>query len=198
MRWCRRTPARESSVPAIKVLFLAGPPSSCARATSIARGALSSTIDERALTSGEDRRELVRRYDLELSERAIGRTLVLAPAPELSGVAEAAPLHVVVGDLRHELGAERLPGEVLPLAPAALRSGPAMYRLALVRSRLGPGAPRMVVERPLAVGREEVDQLATFRRRKARADPDMLQRARVIVEAKQQRADGGAVGILVP
>ena len=66
--------------------------------------------------------------DLELRVGAVARRLVGAPAAELRGVAEARALHVVVGDLDHELGAQRLPREVLALAPAALRARHALRR----------------------------------------------------------------------
>ena len=74
----------------------------------------------------EDRRQLVRRDHLELGEGAVARPLVVAPAAKLRGVAEAAALHVVVGDLDDQLRTERLPGQVLALAPAARCAGPAL------------------------------------------------------------------------
>ena len=49
----------------------------------------------------------------------------------------------------------------------------------------------MIGERVLAIGREELDQLAALRVGEARADADVLQRARVVVQAEQQRADRG-------
>src|SRR4026209_794147 len=59
--------------------------------------------------SAEDCGELVRWHALELGESAIRGRLVAAPATKLGGVPEAAALHVVVGDLDHELGAQRFP-----------------------------------------------------------------------------------------
>ena len=50
-----------------------------------------------------------------------------APAAEVGHVAEAAALHVFVGDLDDEFGAERFPGEVLALAPTALAAGHAVF-----------------------------------------------------------------------
>ena len=65
--------------------------------------------------------------------------LVGAPAPELRRVAEAAALHVVVGDLDHQLGPQRLPREILALAPAARRAGHAAApRASLPRPRPSP------------------------------------------------------------
>ena len=44
----------------------------------------------------------------------------------------------------------------------------------------------MLVERVLAIGREEFDQLAPLLGGEAGADADVLQRAGVVVEAEQQ------------
>ena len=85
--------------------------------------------------SCEDRRQLVRRHDLELRVGAVARLLVRPPAPELRDVPEAGALHVVVADLGHELRAQRLPGETLARAPAAARARPALH------ARLAPRGP---------------------------------------------------------
>ena len=85
----------------------------------------------------EDRPKLVRRDDLELGEGAVARLLVRAPAAELRRVPEAHSLHVIVGDLDDQLRAERLPGKILALAPAALRPRPAL-----------PGSPAGCRPRP--------------------------------------------------
>ncbi len=53
---------------------------------------------------GEDGRELLSRYDLELGEGAIARLLVRPPPAKLSGMAKAPALHVIVGDFDDELG----------------------------------------------------------------------------------------------
>src|SRR5262249_939731 len=52
----------------------------------------------------KDLRQLVRGDDLELGVCAVGRLLVVAPAPKLRRVAEPRALHVFVGDLDDELG----------------------------------------------------------------------------------------------
>ena len=86
-----------------------------------------------------------------------------------------------------------------------LRSLPAFQRLcapgpALAgRGRLGVGlrplAPRVPVERAVAVGLELLEQLGRARRREAARHADVVQHAVVVVEAEQQRAD--AVAVLV-
>ena len=56
----------------------------------------------------------------------------------------------------------------------------------------------MIGERVLAIGREEFYQLPALLVREARADADMLQRARIVEKAEQQRADSRALAFLVP
>src|SRR6185437_432881 len=68
----------------------------------------------------EDLGQLVGRGHLELVVAAILRLLVRPPAEEDGGVPEPVPLQVIVLHLAHPLDPERLPGEVLPRAPAAL------------------------------------------------------------------------------
>src|SRR5213076_2966119 len=99
--------------------------------------------------------------------------LVASPPAELRRVAKAAPLHVIVRDLDDELGAERLPRQILPLAPSALHPGASVR--SLVRLGFRPGAPRVPVERVLAIRREKVDELAPLLVGEARAHPDMLE-----------------------
>src|SRR6476661_6163603 len=123
----------------------------------------------------EDLAQLVRRYDLELRERAVPWALVGPPAPELRRVSEATALHVIVRHLDHELGAQRFPRQILALAPAADCSGPTMHRRLLIRWGLGPGAPRMALERVLAIRFEKRYQLPTFGGGEARADADVLE-----------------------
>src|SRR4051812_15530726 len=94
-------------------------------------------IGGRESAAREDRRELLRRDDLELRVRAIARRFVRPPAPKLRRVTKACTLHVIVRDLRDELRAKRLPREVLPLAPSALRA-----RHALRIAVLAVAAPR--------------------------------------------------------
>ena len=61
--------------------------------------------------------------DFELGVGAVVRRFVEAPSTEMRHVAEARTLHVLVGDLGDEFGAQRFPRKVLALAPAALASG---------------------------------------------------------------------------
>src|SRR4051794_32995581 len=82
--------------------------------------AASSADDQWRSVDAEDPSEVVAHRLLQLLVAARLRVAVGAPAPELGGVPEAAALHVVVGDLEHQLGPQRREGEVLALAPAAL------------------------------------------------------------------------------
>src|SRR5262249_19320679 len=76
---------------------------------------------------GEDRLELVGGDDFELRVGAVARWLVGAPAAELGGGAGAVGLHVVVLDLHAQLAAQRLPRQVLALAPATAGAGAALH-----------------------------------------------------------------------
>src|SRR5919108_148553 len=125
---------------------------------------------------------------LELLVGAGGRLAVRPPAAELGGVAGPPALHVVVGDLDHQLRGQRLPGEVLVGVPARQRS----------RDPLGRdlAEPRVGVARLQAVGRQLVEQLAPPLHREGGRHADVLQLALLVVEAEQQRADHPA--LLVP
>ena len=56
----------------------------------------------------------------------------------------------------------------------------------------------MVDERIAAIRCQELDQLPALLLREARADADVLQRARIVEQAQQQRSDRGALALLVP
>src|SRR5205814_288780 len=60
-----------------------------------------------------------RRCLLELVVPAVGGRLVRPPALEGGAVSESVTLEVIEGHLGDELGAQRLPGEVLAAVPAA-------------------------------------------------------------------------------
>ena len=93
------------------------------------------------LPRAEDLLELVRSRDLELVVAAIGRALVRAPPLEHRRMPESIALHVVVLHFADTLDAQRLPGQILAGAPAALAS-----RHPRPVAELGPLAPRMFVE----------------------------------------------------
>src|SRR5262245_28768757 len=151
-----------------------------------ARGRLRSSLrDSNSATATEDLRQLLRRDNFELGIGAVARLLVRAPPPKLRNVTEAASLHVVVSDFDRQLGTERLPGQVLALAPAALATRYTMLSF-VCESMLGPVFPRVSGERVLAVRREEFYKLASLLFREARADADVLQRTGVVVEAQQE------------
>src|SRR5207247_11447538 len=104
----------------------------------------------------------------QLRDQALGRALVLPPAEELGAVAYAVAGDVVEGDLAYELGAQPLPHELLVGLPSA--------RLA--------GAPLVG-----AVGLEQLEQLALLLRAEARGVAHDVERAVVVVETEDQRAD---------
>src|SRR5688572_24710727 len=68
----------------------------------------------------ENRGKFESRSDLELIVAAVLRRLVVAPAHERRGVAEAVALHVVVLHFAHPFDAQRLPREILAGAPPAM------------------------------------------------------------------------------
>ncbi len=71
-------------------------------------------------TSRKDRHQLLRRHHLELRIRAITRPLIHSPPPKLSHMPKPAPLHMLIRHLHHQLRTQRLPRQILPLAPTAL------------------------------------------------------------------------------
>src|SRR5207253_8563353 len=133
----------------------------------------------------EDLGELVGTRHLELVVATGGGALVRPPAQEGRGVAEAVALQVVVFHLAHALDAQRLPGEILAGAPATLRARHA----GAPRVGLGPCSPGVLVQGVLAQGRELFHELLAHRYGEGRGHADVLQRAAVIVQAEQQRAD---------
>ena len=105
---------------------------------------------------------------------------VVPPAPELGG-AGAPALHVVVGDLDHQLGVQRLEGQVLLGVPAR--------RHAAGDPLGGVGLNQVLVARRQPVGGQLVEQLAAPLHRERGRHPDMPEPAPLIVEAQQQGAD---------
>src|SRR5271154_5006429 len=72
--------------------------------------------------SSENRFQLVRRNDFKLRVGAIARVLVGPPLPELRHMAESRALHMLVCNFDYQLGPERLPRQILAVAPTALTS----------------------------------------------------------------------------
>src|ERR1700754_2975754 len=138
----------------------------------------------------------MRRDNLELLVGAVFRGFVGAPTSEVREMTETRALHVFIRDFNDELGTKRLPREVLALAPSALAAGHALVHR--VGAGFGPGTPRMVGERVVTIGFEELDELAALLLREAGADADVLQCSGGVVEAEEKRADGLVLGVLVP
>src|SRR5215831_13780430 len=137
-------------------------------------------------TSGENHRQLFGRNNFELGIRAVARLLVRAPPAKLRCVTEAVALHVVVSDFDDQFRTQRLPRQVLALAPAALAARHAVRGFAVRWCMLGPIFPRVSAESVLTVGCEEFYQLASLLFCEARADADMLQHAIIVEETEQE------------
>ena len=154
-------------------------------------------VGDRRCLNGElsGRREnlcqLLRRNDFELRIGAVARPLVGSPPPKLRRVTEAPALHVIVCDLDDQLGPQRLPRQILALAPAALAARHALCRLHRGLPASAQCLPRVIRERVLAIRREEFHQLPPLLVGEARAHADVLELAGIIEEAEQQRADRG-------
>ena len=133
----------------------------------------------------EDLLELGGRRDLELVVAAVSGLLVSAPAQEDRGVAETVALQVVVLHLADPLHAQGLPREVLARAPPALSPGHALGAV----SHLRPVLPGMGGERVLAEGVELLDETPPLRHREGRGHAHVVERARVVVEAEEERAE---------
>src|SRR6202042_2032672 len=104
-------------------------------------------VSRGSAAGGKDRRQLLRRDDFELRIGAVAGLLVRAPPSKMRHVTEAGSLHVLVSDFDHELGSQRLPRQILALAPAALATGHAMFAFTSCDSPLCPVSPRVRSER---------------------------------------------------
>ena len=145
----------------------------------------------------EDGFQFFGRDDFELGEGAGLRRAILAPAAEVGHVAEAAALHVFVGDLNDEFGAQRFPLEVLAPAPTALSPGHAVFCGGRFFRSL-PVFPGVVAESVFAIRREEGEEIAAHGCGEAGADTDVLKDLCVVVEAQEKGTDLFASGIFVP
>ena len=74
-------------------------------------------------------------------------------------MAKTISLHVIVSDLHHQLGPERLPRQILALAPAALPSRPAIH-FSGRRLCVSPVFPWMDLDAIRAVGFQKFRQFA--------------------------------------
>src|SRR5262249_37698157 len=152
----------------------------------IRQARLKRSVQPSSATAGKNHRQLVWWNHFELVIGAVVRLFVRAPPAKLRCVAEAVALHVLVSDFHHQFGTQRLPRQVLALAPAALTTGHAMFGFTARRSMLSPILPRVSGQRILAVWSEEFYQLAALLFREARANSNMLQRAGVVKKAEQE------------
>src|SRR4051794_32960415 len=126
---------------------------------------------------------------LQLVVAAALRIAVGAPATELGGVPEPPALHVVVGDLDHEVGPQRREAEVLALTPPALRPG---HPVRVGGQELRPAPPRVLFD-----GYDErlelLDQLGPSALGEAGADADVLELP-TVVQTQQEAAEQGSLG----
>src|SRR5262245_62650256 len=84
-------------------------------------GTLRSGIEGSDSAPGREYLCQFRRQDnFNLLIRAVARLFVLAPPSELRDVAKPAPLHVIVRNFQNQLRSQRLPREILALAPTTL------------------------------------------------------------------------------
>src|SRR5215470_4284470 len=111
---------------------------------------------------------------------------------------KAAPLHVVVRHFDDELGTQRLPRQILALTPPAADAGPSLWRSLIRLFPIRPLAPRITLERVLAIRRKKGHELVSLRGREARADAHVLEPSFVVVQAEQQRTDRRALPPFVP
>ena len=72
--------------------------------------------------SRENRFQLMRLNDFKLRVGAIARLLVGTPLPELRHMTESRALHMLVRNFDYQFGSERLPRQILAVAPTALAS----------------------------------------------------------------------------
>src|SRR5207253_10027567 len=124
---------------------------------------------------------------------AVVGVLVVAPVAEVRVVAEAAVHDPLVGDLAHPLDPEWLPRHVLRGVPSVRPAGHALPTLGRLAHGVGPGAPRMTLERVLPQRLDLTEQALPYRRGHPAPDPDVVEDAFVVVETEQQRAHAFAV-----
>ena len=110
-------------------------------------------------------------------------------------MAEAVALQVVVLHLAHALDAQRLPRQVLARAPAALAA-----RACAARPRPSPPTARHGCAASASLRSGSSSCASCFRalHRERRRHADVVQRALVVAEAEQQRADERPRALLVP
>src|SRR5262245_3814756 len=96
---------------------------------------------------------------------------------------------MLVRDLHYQLRTQRLPRQVLALAPAARASGHAPPFSSCFSPMLRPPAPGMVYQRVLSIRFKKLRQLHALLLREARAYAHMLQRAPLVEKTQQERPD---------
>src|SRR5580704_12970159 len=168
------------------------------RGNSASDGGKRNRPDDLLEVARENCGEFLRRNYLKLGIRAIGWLFVGPPAAEVRHVTKAASLHMFVSDFHNQLGPQGFPRQVFALAPAALAARHAMAGFTACGFRAGPTLPRVINERILSIGIEEFCQLTPFLRSETCANTNVLQRTGIIKEAKQQRANQGAIAFFIP
>src|SRR5262249_41517505 len=125
-----------------------------------------------SLTCRKDLPEFIRRNHFQLIVPTIPRLFIEPPSSKLRRMPEPAPLHMVILDLRHQLRSQRLPRQVLSLAPTAPTTRHAL--------RVAPLPPRMLEESVLPIWREIFGKLRTPLQTEAGTHADMLQLAPIV------------------
>src|ERR1051325_4446105 len=117
------------------------------------------TFNHSTLTStSENRLQFFRRDHFELIVGAIPRLLIGAPSAKLRCVTKSVALHMIIRNFDDQLRTQRLPGQILTRAPAALAPGHAKIGLSV--RLLRPIFPWMMGERIFAIRCEKLYELA--------------------------------------
>src|SRR5690606_14763221 len=139
---------------------------------------------------GKDLVEVVGAHFFELIVPAVAGLLVGAPANECGAVPEAIPLQMIVLHLADALEPKRLPRKVLAGTPTAFSARRPHGLIAL-------SEPGVILLRIRAERGQLASQLLAPRHRKGGRDADVVQHPIIVIQSKQQRADG-VRRVLVP
>src|ERR1700733_13445512 len=126
------------------------------RVSSLRSEVPSKTIEQVSPDSAATRKNLhqfLRGYYFELSISAVTRRFIHAPSSKLCRMSKPGALHMLISDLYHQLGAQRLPRQVLAMAPSTLASWYAMLSFVAFGFVLRQRHPGMIDQRVLTIRR---------------------------------------------